>query len=198
MRAIIKLLPTQGRQTALFSATQTKNVADLARLAIQNKPVYVEALPPPVIARALSLSLFPPLSRSRSLSLPLSLSPSLADSDRTLWRPPRVGPIPCAGAVQARPRHRRHPRARRHRACPAAAPTRRPAYRPRLSRMRICVIFSNRGCVGHGLRHGCGRQTLRIAREPPPAPPFVAPLRPGCRYAPPRPPTLTSAPLEQP
>ncbi|EOD29706.1 hypothetical protein EMIHUDRAFT_418435 [Emiliania huxleyi CCMP1516] len=47
MRAIIKLLPTQGRQTALFSATQTKNVADLARLAIQNKPVYVEALPPP-------------------------------------------------------------------------------------------------------------------------------------------------------
>uniref|UniRef100_A0A7S3T488 ATP-dependent RNA helicase n=1 Tax=Emiliania huxleyi TaxID=2903 RepID=A0A7S3T488_EMIHU len=43
MRAIIKLLPTQGRQTALFSATQTKNVADLARLAIQNKPVYVEA-----------------------------------------------------------------------------------------------------------------------------------------------------------
>ena len=76
MRAIIKLLPTQGRQTALFSATQTKNVADLARLAIQNKPVYVEALFPPVIARALSLSLSPPLSRSRALSPSLALSPT--------------------------------------------------------------------------------------------------------------------------
>eukprot|EP00316_Scyphosphaera_apsteinii_P023121 CAMPEP_0119304746 /NCGR_PEP_ID=MMETSP1333-20130426/5888_1 /TAXON_ID=418940 /ORGANISM="Scyphosphaera apsteinii, Strain RCC1455" /LENGTH=603 /DNA_ID=CAMNT_0007307679 /DNA_START=17 /DNA_END=1829 /DNA_ORIENTATION=- len=43
MRAIIKLLPQKNRQTALFSATQTKNVADLARLAIQNKPIYVKA-----------------------------------------------------------------------------------------------------------------------------------------------------------
>jgi len=43
MRAIIKLLPQKSRQTSLFSATQTKNVADLARLAIQNKPVYVSA-----------------------------------------------------------------------------------------------------------------------------------------------------------
>ena len=43
MRAIIKLLPTKGRQTALFSATQTQNVADLARLAIQHTPVYVAA-----------------------------------------------------------------------------------------------------------------------------------------------------------
>ena len=43
MRAIIKLLPQQNRQTALFSATQTQNVADLARLAIQHKPVYVAA-----------------------------------------------------------------------------------------------------------------------------------------------------------
>ena len=43
MRAIIKLLPKEGRQTALFSATQTQNVADLARLAIQNAPVYVAA-----------------------------------------------------------------------------------------------------------------------------------------------------------
>jgi len=43
MRAIIKLLPKANRQTALFSATQTQNVADLARLAIQNKPVYVAA-----------------------------------------------------------------------------------------------------------------------------------------------------------
>jgi len=43
MRAIVKLLPTTNRQTALFSATQTQNVADLARLAIQHKPVYVAA-----------------------------------------------------------------------------------------------------------------------------------------------------------
>ena len=43
MRAIVKLLPTANRQTALFSATQTKNVADLARLAIQHTPVYVAA-----------------------------------------------------------------------------------------------------------------------------------------------------------
>lgn len=43
MRAIIKILPTEGRQTALFSATQTQNVADLARLAIQQKPVFVSA-----------------------------------------------------------------------------------------------------------------------------------------------------------
>ena len=43
MRAIIRLLPTANRQTALFSATQTQNVADLARLAIQHKPVYVAA-----------------------------------------------------------------------------------------------------------------------------------------------------------
>ena len=40
LRAIIKLLPTK-RQTMLFSATQTKNVADLARLSINTKPVYV-------------------------------------------------------------------------------------------------------------------------------------------------------------
>ena len=38
-----KLLPKAGRQTALFSATQTQNVSDLARLAIQHTPVYVAA-----------------------------------------------------------------------------------------------------------------------------------------------------------
>ena len=43
MRSIVKCLPKKGRQTALFSATQTKNVADLARLAIEHKPVYVAA-----------------------------------------------------------------------------------------------------------------------------------------------------------
>lgn len=40
MHAIIEILP-KTRQTMLFSATQTKNVADLARVAIQNTPVYV-------------------------------------------------------------------------------------------------------------------------------------------------------------
>lgn len=40
MHAIVKLLP-KTRQTALFSATQTKKVEDLAKLAIQNVPTYV-------------------------------------------------------------------------------------------------------------------------------------------------------------
>ena len=40
MHQIIKLLPKQ-RQTMLFSATQTRKVEDLARLAIQTPPVYV-------------------------------------------------------------------------------------------------------------------------------------------------------------
>jgi len=40
MNLIIKMLPAK-RQTALFSATQTRKVADLARLSL-NKPVFVE------------------------------------------------------------------------------------------------------------------------------------------------------------
>jgi ATP-dependent RNA helicase DDX18/HAS1 len=40
LRQIIKLLPKQ-RQNMLFSATQTRNVADLARLAIPGRPIYV-------------------------------------------------------------------------------------------------------------------------------------------------------------
>eukprot|EP00928_Gymnodinium_smaydae_P072408 TRINITY_DN55778_c0_g1_i1.p1 TRINITY_DN55778_c0_g1~~TRINITY_DN55778_c0_g1_i1.p1 ORF type:complete len:678 (+),score=202.84 TRINITY_DN55778_c0_g1_i1:68-2101(+) len=40
MNAIVKLLPKK-RQTALFSATQTRKVADLARLSL-TKPVFVE------------------------------------------------------------------------------------------------------------------------------------------------------------
>ena len=43
MKAIIRCLPKAGRQTALFSATQTTNVVDLARLAIQKKPTFVAA-----------------------------------------------------------------------------------------------------------------------------------------------------------
>ncbi|KAI3916701.1 hypothetical protein MKW92_006889 [Papaver armeniacum] len=42
MRQIIKLLPKDKRQTALFSATQTKKVEDLARLSFQNEPVYID------------------------------------------------------------------------------------------------------------------------------------------------------------
>ncbi|KAL7123371.1 hypothetical protein ACP275_01G101400 [Erythranthe tilingii] len=41
MRQIIKILP-KARQTALFSATQTKKVEDLARLSFQTAPVYID------------------------------------------------------------------------------------------------------------------------------------------------------------
>ncbi|KAG6627396.1 DEAD-box ATP-dependent RNA helicase 51 [Carya illinoinensis] len=41
MKQIIKLLP-KNRQTALFSATQTKKVEDLARLSFQTTPVYID------------------------------------------------------------------------------------------------------------------------------------------------------------
>ncbi|XP_042500526.1 DEAD-box ATP-dependent RNA helicase 51-like [Macadamia integrifolia] len=40
MKKIIKILPKE-RQTALFSATQTKKVEDLARLSFQTTPVYI-------------------------------------------------------------------------------------------------------------------------------------------------------------
>ncbi|KAK4269280.1 hypothetical protein QN277_022461 [Acacia crassicarpa] len=41
MKQIIKILP-KNRQTALFSATQTKKVEDLARLSFQTTPIYVD------------------------------------------------------------------------------------------------------------------------------------------------------------
>ncbi|KAK6137713.1 hypothetical protein DH2020_028548 [Rehmannia glutinosa] len=41
MKQIIKILP-KVRQTALFSATQTKKVEDLARLSFQTSPVYID------------------------------------------------------------------------------------------------------------------------------------------------------------
>mmetsp|Transcript_26842 Transcript_26842/g.75037 ORF Transcript_26842/g.75037 Transcript_26842/m.75037 type:complete len:460 (-) Transcript_26842:44-1423(-) len=40
MRQIVKLLPKE-RQTALFSATQTTKVEDLARVSFKNAPVYI-------------------------------------------------------------------------------------------------------------------------------------------------------------
>ncbi|KAL2489660.1 DEAD-box ATP-dependent RNA helicase 51 [Forsythia ovata] len=41
MKQITKILPKE-RQTALFSATQTKKVEDLARLSFQKTPVYID------------------------------------------------------------------------------------------------------------------------------------------------------------
>ncbi|WCJ43336.1 ATP-dependent RNA helicase HAS1 [Euphorbia peplus] len=41
MQQILKLLP-KTRQTALFSATQTKKVEDLARVSFQTSPIYVD------------------------------------------------------------------------------------------------------------------------------------------------------------
>ncbi|ESW27160.1 hypothetical protein PHAVU_003G179000 [Phaseolus vulgaris] len=41
MKQIIKILP-KSRQTALFSATQTKKVEDLARLSFQTTPIYID------------------------------------------------------------------------------------------------------------------------------------------------------------
>ncbi|XP_001630794.2 ATP-dependent RNA helicase DDX18 [Nematostella vectensis] len=40
MRQIIRILPSK-RQTVLFSATQTKNVEDLAKLSLKRSPLYV-------------------------------------------------------------------------------------------------------------------------------------------------------------
>ncbi|CAH9082040.1 unnamed protein product [Cuscuta europaea] len=42
MKKIMRLLPKVGRQTALFSATQTKKVEDLARLSFQTTPIYID------------------------------------------------------------------------------------------------------------------------------------------------------------
>ena len=41
MRQIIKMLPKEERQTALFSATQTTKVEDLARISLKPGPLYI-------------------------------------------------------------------------------------------------------------------------------------------------------------
>ena len=40
MKQIIRLVPVK-RQSMLFSATQTRNVEDLARISLQQAPLYV-------------------------------------------------------------------------------------------------------------------------------------------------------------
>jgi len=41
MRQIIKLIPSENRQTLLFSATQTTKVEDLARISLRPGPLYI-------------------------------------------------------------------------------------------------------------------------------------------------------------
>lgn len=41
MRAIMKILPKDDRQTMLFSATQTTKVEDLARVSLRPNPLYI-------------------------------------------------------------------------------------------------------------------------------------------------------------
>ncbi|KAI0006425.1 ATP-dependent RNA helicase HAS1 [Xylariaceae sp. FL0662B] len=41
MRQIIKILPSEGRQSMLFSATQTTKVEDLARISLRPGPLYI-------------------------------------------------------------------------------------------------------------------------------------------------------------
>lgn len=41
MRQIIKMIPAEGRQTMLFSATQTTKVEDLARISLRPGPLYI-------------------------------------------------------------------------------------------------------------------------------------------------------------
>ena len=41
MKQIIKLIPSENRQTLLFSATQTTKVEDLARISLRPGPMYI-------------------------------------------------------------------------------------------------------------------------------------------------------------
>ncbi|KAL0484484.1 ATP-dependent RNA helicase [Acrasis kona] len=52
MRAIVKLLPKDKRQTMLFSATQTTKVADIARVSLNRSPVYVGVDAPSAVKNA--------------------------------------------------------------------------------------------------------------------------------------------------
>ena len=41
MKQIVKILPSEKRQTMLFSATQTTKVEDLARISLRPGPLYI-------------------------------------------------------------------------------------------------------------------------------------------------------------
>ncbi|CAH6721918.1 ATP-dependent RNA helicase Has1p [[Candida] jaroonii] len=45
MKQIIKILPSEERQTMLFSATQTTKVEDLARISLRPGPLYINVVP---------------------------------------------------------------------------------------------------------------------------------------------------------
>ena len=44
MRQIIKILPSENRQTMLFSATQTTKVEDLARISLKEGPLFINVI----------------------------------------------------------------------------------------------------------------------------------------------------------
>ena len=52
MKQIIKILPNEGRQSMLFSATQTTKVEDLARMSLRPGPLYINVVPESAVSTA--------------------------------------------------------------------------------------------------------------------------------------------------